>query len=402
MGQRVVITEKDQKTVELLNTLAKLKEERGAIPKKVALVTQGGGERGIFTAGVLDTFLEQQFDPFELYIGTSAGALNLSAFLSRQQGYGYRFIREVIGDKRFFDLFRFIRHNQAMDLDWAIGLSQQAGEFALDVSTARQVLKGKKAFASATRVDSLHDHYFPLYQSDWQEVLKATSAIPILYPEPVNMRGYSWIDGGVSAGIPAQEAYKQGANIIVVVRTEPANQYDGDLEFIQQLQHQFEQHLPNYLKRLNLSDNLTRWQRFHQELSQKMEQFQGEQKKQNSEPIPIPQTPKFIEQALLNGERWLFGQDKIYRLAVLNNRPAMADFLDMLWVHYVSYRETQQFLLNPPDDLTIIELAPSAELQSRALLSQSMWLDLDYQLGKDVGENFLHILSSVLQPNTVI
>ncbi|MEF1207902.1 hypothetical protein [Photobacterium damselae] len=32
--------------------------------QKIALVVQGGGQRGIFTAGVLDAFLEANFDPF--------------------------------------------------------------------------------------------------------------------------------------------------------------------------------------------------------------------------------------------------------------------------------------------------------------------------------------------------
>ena len=40
--------------------------------KRIALVAQGGGQRGIFTSGVLDSFLDAGFDPFELFIGTSA------------------------------------------------------------------------------------------------------------------------------------------------------------------------------------------------------------------------------------------------------------------------------------------------------------------------------------------
>ncbi|MCG2877354.1 patatin-like phospholipase family protein, partial [Obesumbacterium proteus] len=50
-------------------------------PGKIALVCEGGGQRGIFTAGVLDEFLRARFNPFDLYLGTSAGAQNLSAFV---------------------------------------------------------------------------------------------------------------------------------------------------------------------------------------------------------------------------------------------------------------------------------------------------------------------------------
>ena len=45
---------------------------------KNALVVEGGAMRGIFSAGVLDTFLLEGFDPFDLYIGVSAGAGNIA------------------------------------------------------------------------------------------------------------------------------------------------------------------------------------------------------------------------------------------------------------------------------------------------------------------------------------
>ncbi len=39
---------------------------------KTALVVEGGGMRSVFTAGVLDTFLEHGYDPFDLFIGRTA------------------------------------------------------------------------------------------------------------------------------------------------------------------------------------------------------------------------------------------------------------------------------------------------------------------------------------------
>lgn len=44
---------------------------------QTALVAEGGGQRGIFTAGILDAWLENDFNPFQLLIGTSAGAQKL-------------------------------------------------------------------------------------------------------------------------------------------------------------------------------------------------------------------------------------------------------------------------------------------------------------------------------------
>ena len=66
-----------------------------------ALIAEGGGQRGIFTAGVLDAWLEAKFDPFDLFIGTSAGSQNLTSFLARQKGYAKRLIRGLSRHKRF-------------------------------------------------------------------------------------------------------------------------------------------------------------------------------------------------------------------------------------------------------------------------------------------------------------
>ena len=52
--------------------------------KGLALVAEGGGQRGIFTAGILDSWLAKDFNPFDLLIGTSAGAQNLSSYMAKQ------------------------------------------------------------------------------------------------------------------------------------------------------------------------------------------------------------------------------------------------------------------------------------------------------------------------------
>lgn len=192
-----------------------------ASTKKIALIVQGGGQRGIFSAGVLDSFLEHQFDPFELYIGTSAGALNLSSFISRQPRFGYHFIRNVSMDDQFFNLYKYLSKQQPMNLEWALQQVSASGLYPLDIATAHKTLAHRTALACATRKDTLQDYYLPMYQQDWSEVLLASCAIPLLYNQPVNMDELQWVDGGVSAAIPVKEAWRRGADLVVVIRTEP-------------------------------------------------------------------------------------------------------------------------------------------------------------------------------------
>jgi len=77
-------------------TLTNLASCSATIPlKDAALVVEGGGQRGIFTAGILDSWLANDFNPFSLLIGTSAGAQNLSSYMTRQSGHAKRSIMKL-------------------------------------------------------------------------------------------------------------------------------------------------------------------------------------------------------------------------------------------------------------------------------------------------------------------
>ena len=63
----------------------------------VGLILEGGGMRGVYTAGVLDFFLDKNIE-FSSCYGVSAGACHACSYLSGQRGraqscYYGRFIR---------------------------------------------------------------------------------------------------------------------------------------------------------------------------------------------------------------------------------------------------------------------------------------------------------------------
>ena len=51
---------------------------------KKALIVEGGGQRGVFSFGITDTFIKRNFDPFDLYIGVSNGVAVLCWYLIRE------------------------------------------------------------------------------------------------------------------------------------------------------------------------------------------------------------------------------------------------------------------------------------------------------------------------------
>lgn len=60
---------------------------------KLGIVFEGGGMRGVYTAGVIEAFLEQQFYT-NYVIGVSAGASNGVSYVSKQRGRALRCIIE--------------------------------------------------------------------------------------------------------------------------------------------------------------------------------------------------------------------------------------------------------------------------------------------------------------------
>ena len=52
---------------------------------QAGLVLEGGGMKGVYTAGVLDFFTEKGIDFSHIY-GVSAGACHMCSYLSRQKG----------------------------------------------------------------------------------------------------------------------------------------------------------------------------------------------------------------------------------------------------------------------------------------------------------------------------
>jgi len=52
--------------------------------KKTALIVEGGGQRGVFSFGITDTFIKENYDPFDIYIGVSNGVAVLCWYLIRE------------------------------------------------------------------------------------------------------------------------------------------------------------------------------------------------------------------------------------------------------------------------------------------------------------------------------
>ena len=70
---------------------------------KTGLVLEGGGMRGMYTAGILDVFMKYGID-FDGIIGVSAGAIHGCSYLSGQYGRSLRYYKKYCTDPRFISI----------------------------------------------------------------------------------------------------------------------------------------------------------------------------------------------------------------------------------------------------------------------------------------------------------
>ena len=203
-------------------------------PKRgLALVAEGGGQRGIFTAGILDSWLLKDFNPFDLLIGTSAGAQNLSSYMANQVGYAKKSIMELSNDPLFFNIKRSLIGGSSVNLDWYFE-QFNSPSYKLDITYAQAQMKNRRLLFSATNAKDLTPSFFEPGSDDWLTTLKASSALPFLYKNGVKVGDNFYVDGGVASPIPIQEAYSQGARTVVTIRTVPTD-YSAKTQWVHKL-----------------------------------------------------------------------------------------------------------------------------------------------------------------------
>lgn len=178
--------------------------------KKKVLVLEGGGMRGIFLTGVLQSFTDRGYFPWRLIIGSSAGALTGTAYAARQIHLARdAFFTELLAGQ-FIKLTNILRPDKhILNLDWMVDTIIQGAE-PLDV---RALSRSCPVLITAT--DCRPDNQpRTLYLSSRKDpvatALKATAAIPVLYRGFVEYGPHHFLDGGLLDPIPYGRALEMG------------------------------------------------------------------------------------------------------------------------------------------------------------------------------------------------
>lgn len=191
--------------------------------KRKALVIEGGGMRGVFIAGVLQSFVDHNYFPWKIIGGSSAGALMGTAYAAGQI-YIARdlFFTDVI-DGNFISISNVLKKKKhIVNLDWLIDRIAFADE-PLNVKALR---KNCPVIITATNVKDATDPetiYLNTHKDDIFTALKATAALPYLYRGFVEYKDYKFLDGAMIDPLPYDYIKRQGFKDkdITIILTRP-------------------------------------------------------------------------------------------------------------------------------------------------------------------------------------
>ena len=184
---------------------------------KVGLVLEGGAMRGMFTAGVLDVFLDEQIH-IDGIVSVSAGALFGVNFPSKQKGRVLRYNKKYLNDKRYMGWHSLFTTGNIVNKEFAF----YQLPFELDVfDQAEFARSGIDFYTVLTNVESGEAEYVKIHDAfEQMETLRATSAMPFV-SKMVEINGKKYLDGGIADSIPLRFCQQLGYDKIIVILTRP-------------------------------------------------------------------------------------------------------------------------------------------------------------------------------------
>ncbi len=216
---------------------------------KTGLIVEGGGMKNIYSAGVLDAFLDAGIH-FDVVAGVSAGSANAASFLAGQRERNKRFYLQHSLDPRYFGMKSFLTTGSAFGLDYIYGdLSSETGADPLDYDALRA--NPSEFIIPATNARTGRPHYFTKADlgRNHYEAISASCALPVIC-RPVKFGSTEYFDGGVSDSIPIYKLRKMGCDRIVIIFSKP-NDFHMKPQSHRAIYTAALQKYPNIIYRLN-------------------------------------------------------------------------------------------------------------------------------------------------------
>ena len=186
--------------------------------KNSGLILEGGATRGVFTAGVLDYLMEQEYYEFSYVAGVSAGSCNAVDYVSRQPGRTKECMIHKEKHAQYINLKTAIKKKSLFDMDMIF--DKYPNEiypfdydtyFESDIHCELVVTNCNTGQAEYLNERSSRERLM--------KICRASSSMPVVSPM-VEVDGIPYLDGGLGDSIPVIRSLKTGhkKNVLVLTR----------------------------------------------------------------------------------------------------------------------------------------------------------------------------------------
>ena len=181
------------------------------------LVLEGGGMRGVFTCGVLDSFMDRGIR-FPYTIGVSAGACNGLSYMSGQRGRAKYSNIDLLEKYNYIGLKHLLKKRNILDFDL---LFQDFPEHILPYDYEAYFRSPERFVMVTTNCETGEANYFEEKKKKERviDIVRASSSLPFVCPIAY-VDGVPMLDGGIVDSIPVMRARQDGftRNVVVLTR----------------------------------------------------------------------------------------------------------------------------------------------------------------------------------------
>ena len=187
--------------------------------KKYGLVLEGGAMRGMYTAGILDVFMEQGIT-FDGVIGVSAGAICGCSYVSGQAGRTIRYNKKYCTDERFMSFQSLLKTGDLVGEKFCYHEIPEVLD-PFDNDAFKQ--SGMDFYITCTNLETGEAEYIHLTDMEKEiDYMRASASMPYV-SHTVEMDGKKLLDGGCSDSVPVRAFMNMGFEKNVVILTRPAD-----------------------------------------------------------------------------------------------------------------------------------------------------------------------------------
>lgn len=190
---------------------------------KSGLVLEGGAHRAIYSAGVLDVFMENNLT-FDGVVGVSAGAIHGGSFVSGQKGRNIGYTLKYCEDKRYMSFYSLITTGDLVGKKFCY---EEIPDVLVPFDYEAFKKSATKFYVTCSNLETGRAELIECKDLKKQmDALRASASMPFV-SHIVEIDGQKYLDGGICDSIPLREFQKLGYKKCVVVATRPAGYKKG-------------------------------------------------------------------------------------------------------------------------------------------------------------------------------